>query len=85
MAPPLRPRRFWQCQPAGYTAPPEAKLTVTITVIQTLPGIAAANVSTSALESGMQAEINKKLAGGPPACMCTRAALGHAMPLPTGI
>ncbi len=40
------PRRFWQCQPPGSTAPPEAaaEKTVTITVTQNLPGVPAAKV-----------------------------------------
>jgi hypothetical protein len=49
-------------------------------ITQTLPGVKAADASIIALQSGIQAEIKKHLAGGPPACMCTSAALGHAMP-----
>jgi hypothetical protein len=41
------PRRFWQCQPPGYTAPPEGRAKVTITITQNLPGVPASAIDTS--------------------------------------
>jgi hypothetical protein len=66
-APAHTPRRFWQCQPPGYTAPPEAKKTVTFTVTQTIPKVTKAQVKSDALASGMEDEVNAAVAGGWPA------------------
>jgi hypothetical protein len=45
-SPPLQ-RRFWQCQPPGYTAPPEGRGKVTIRMTQDLPKVPASAIDTS--------------------------------------
>jgi hypothetical protein len=63
---PLRPHpplRFWQCQPPGYTAPPEsARQTVSFSFTLDVTNVAWADIDASAMAAAMQTEINKKLA-----------------------
>jgi hypothetical protein len=54
--------RFWQCQPAGYTAPPEGRTKVSVSVRQNLPKVPAFAINTGALASGFQFELNQRLA-----------------------
>jgi hypothetical protein len=56
------PARFWQCQPPGYTAPPEGRAKLSIAVTQRLPGVPASAIDTGALATGFQFELNQKLA-----------------------
>jgi hypothetical protein len=66
------PRRFWQCQPPGYVAPPlptnstagqpTVGPSVGVNVTLTLTGVAATEVNTAALAAGMQRRITSDLA-----------------------
>jgi hypothetical protein len=54
------PRRYWQCQPAGYISSQpgtNAGATVTLTITQTIPSVTAANVNAGALANGMQTQV----------------------------
>jgi hypothetical protein len=85
---PAHAARFWQCQPPGYTAPPEGRGKVTVRMTQNLPKVPASAIDTgewarcagAAASPGARSTIMKRrlpgprppTAGHPCACTCCR-------------